>query len=188
MSLMSPSIHSEEVYRSRFAAASDEYWRNFSTQVCELLNKGNQLSKKIDRITPQQYLLHIDGSILNGGAAVAAHAALFAASDARDTPPVAITGCCKLVTLAWHEAELMHISVATGYRRRGVARLLVKAAIAICEQPMLTATVRADNDASLALLISCGFGVSGTFISPRTGNKVFHLIRFMESKYVEVHE
>ncbi len=55
------------------------------------------------------------------------------------------------------EADMMNIAVAEGFRRRGIARMLVEELIRQLDATMLTLEVRASNAPAIALYESLGF-------------------------------
>ena len=59
------------------------------------------------------------------------------------------------------EADMMNIAVADSHRRRGIARMLVRALIERLDANMLTLEVRASNAPAIALYQSEGFAQIG---------------------------
>ena len=59
------------------------------------------------------------------------------------------------------EADMMNIAVADSHRRRGIARMLVRALIERLDANMLTLEVRASNAPAIALYQSEGFSQIG---------------------------
>ena len=59
------------------------------------------------------------------------------------------------------EADMMNIAVADSHRRRGIARMLVRALIERLDANMLTLEVRASNAPAIALYQSEGFARIG---------------------------
>ena len=55
------------------------------------------------------------------------------------------------------EADMMNIAVGEGFRRRGIARMLVEELIRRLDAYQLTLEVRASNDPAIALYESLGF-------------------------------
>lgn len=72
-------------------------------------------------------------------------------------------------------SEVKHLVVHPILRRAGLGRGLLKKAMATAITPLLFATIRADNEASIALFVSMGFHISAT--STVSDYKVHLLLR-----------
>jgi N-acetylglutamate synthase-like GNAT family acetyltransferase len=81
-------------------------------------------------------------------------------------------GCAGIKKLAWHTTEVCHVFVAEKTRGQGVGKAMLKKLLAKVETPMVCATVKACNTASIALFTGKGFARANTFNNPSTGNAV----------------
>jgi len=79
-----------------------------------------------------------------------------------------VVACIGWRRLGWLYAELCHLYVMPEYRKRGIAKLLVREAIKLPAKVFL-ATVVEGNIPSQRVLERCGFQAAGTCSSPRTG-------------------
>ena len=86
-----------------------------------------------------------------------------------------VLGCCGIERLNYQITEIKHLAVHADWRRKGVGRFLVKRALEMCETPLTYATIRAGNEASLALFGSLGFRESATY--PTDSHQVALLVR-----------
>ena len=68
-----------------------------------------------------------------------------------------IVGCVGLRRMSCALSEIRHLVVLPEYRRRGFARALMDHAMDRSETPVLVASVRVTNEASLALFVGAGF-------------------------------
>jgi ribosomal protein S18 acetylase RimI-like enzyme len=65
-----------------------------------------------------------------------------------------IIGCVRVRKVSFYQAEIMHLFVHEAYRRQGIARKLLDAALAKARErglPYMQSTIRADNAAMIAL-------------------------------------
>lgn len=74
-----------------------------------------------------------------------------------------VLGAIGLDRQSYTFTEIKHLVVHTEWRGKGVAKLLLKRALAIVSTKMVYATVREDNEASLKLFESFGFRRSGDY-------------------------
>jgi len=80
-----------------------------------------------------------------------------------------VVACVGWRRLGWLYAELCHLYVMPEYRKRGIAKLLVREAIKELPAKVFLATVVEGNTPSQHVLSRCGFQTAGACSSPRTG-------------------
>jgi len=112
-------------------------------QVASLLNVYNDLSFKrtsVDVLNGKtNYVVELHGSLL--------------------------LGCCGIERLNYQITEIKHLVVRPDWQRKGIGRYLVRKAVDRTESPILYATIREDNKASMMLFASLGFRESLSYTS-----------------------
>jgi N-acetylglutamate synthase-like GNAT family acetyltransferase len=74
-----------------------------------------------------------------------------------------VIGCCGIERHGFAFTEVKHLAVHSEWRKKGVGKFLVKGAIGMCSTPLLYATIRADNPASMGLFLALGFRKSSSY-------------------------
>lgn len=127
---------------------------NISKQVCNLINKYNQLGTVY---RPENILSRSNDYLL------------FLSGDE-------VLGCIKIEKQSYTVTEIKHVSVIKKYRKIGFAKVLIKAGLNKITTPLIYATVRETNLPSLRLFKSFDFDIGGNyFISP--DEKILALIK-----------
>jgi len=80
-----------------------------------------------------------------------------------------VVACIGWRRLGWLYAELCHLYVMPEYRKKGIAKLLVREAVKQLPAKVFLATVVEWNTPSQRALSHCGFQTVGACSSPRTG-------------------
>ena len=122
--------------------------------IAELLNRRNQLTvpyttqRVLNEVNNYRYRLSPDGNVI---------------------------ACIEIKKVQWYQVEVLHLTIAEDYERKGHAKSLLREAedIAKAEQArILQCTIRDDNTASATLFESFGFRRVSSFFNERSGNNV----------------
>jgi len=129
---------------------------NIANQICELLNRRNNLSCNVtfDRVyySKGTYLYITDKSRL--------------------------VGCACVKKVQWYQNELLHLSVHEDYENMGYGSRLIASAKELAKQNrgrILQATADSKNLNSIKVLKNNGFNTVGEFINQKTENKIIIL-------------
>ncbi|HEC63677.1 hypothetical protein LCGC14_2609230 [marine sediment metagenome] len=76
-----------------------------------------------------------------------------------------VVGCAAIEKQGYTISELKHISVNVQFRRKGIAKTMVEAALARAKTPIVYATVQESNVSSQKLLASCGFTSTNKYMT-----------------------
>jgi len=83
-----------------------------------------------------------------------------------------LKGVVGVIRRCWHTSEIRHLYVDPDFRRRGIARALVRRAFRGTLAPRAIATVREDNRPSIGAFLANGFEEIDRFMNPETGHAV----------------
>jgi ribosomal protein S18 acetylase RimI-like enzyme len=87
----------------------------------------------------------------------------------------AVIACVEVKKVQWYQTEILHLTVASSYERKGHAKALLceaeRIARANCAR-LLQCTIRAGNNASEKLFVGFGFVHVGTFHNQGSVNNV----------------
>ncbi len=86
-----------------------------------------------------------------------------------------VIACVQVKKVQWYQAEVLHLTVAEAYERKGHARSLICEAERLARTKsarILQCTIRADNAASRKLFEGFGFVRTSTFLNQGSGNNV----------------
>ena len=122
--------------------------------IAQLLNTRNQLTVQY---TPERVLKESADYILR-------------LSEAGD-----VIACVQVKEVQWYQAEVLHLTVAEAYERKGHAKALLCEAERVARTKgarILQCTIRADNTASRKLFEGFGFMYTITFLNQGSGNNV----------------
>ena len=123
-------------------------------QIAALLNSRNRLTVQY---TAERILAHTDNYLT--------HKAVSGE----------VIGCVEVKSVQWYQCELLHLTVAERYARKGIARSLlgsVTQASLDKNARVLQCTIRSGNDASERLFLSVGFFCVSTFFNRVSNNAV----------------
>ncbi len=92
-----------------------------------------------------------------------------------------IAGWIALVRRAWYITELKHLFVKEEYRGCGVGKFIVQEALKKVKTPLVSCTVRSDNECSLSIFSRQLFEQKISFQNTRTNNQIIFMLRKMDS-------
>lgn len=106
-----------------------------SSQIAQMLNKHNKL-----------YKIHTPVTVAKATGA-------YFIEVVNDK----VVGCAKLTQEREDLSKISHVCVDPDYRRQGIAKKLIRAALDNCSTMLIFMTIREDNRPSLAMAESMGF-------------------------------
>ena len=86
-----------------------------------------------------------------------------------------VIACVEVKKVQWYQAEILHLTVAEAYERKGHAKALLCKAERVAKTKgiqLLQCTIRMDNKASRQLFEGFGFSHVSTFLNKGSGNFV----------------
>lgn len=86
-----------------------------------------------------------------------------------------VIACVQVKKVQWYQAEVLHLTVAEAWERKGHAKSLLCEAERVARTKsarILQCTIRADNAASRKLFEGFGFMKTCTFLNQDSGNNV----------------
>ena len=86
-----------------------------------------------------------------------------------------LIACVQVKKVQWYQCEVLHLTVARSYERKGHAKDLLADAEALGRRRnarLLQCTIRADNAASQALFRRCSYRCVNAFLNEVSGNTI----------------
>lgn len=121
--------------------------KEIAKQIAILLNKYNKLTIKYNT---EEILLSPDTYVI-------------------ETEAGTVTGVAAINKKAYAVSELHHVVVHPAFRKRGIAKHLVITALNKSSTPIVYATIRSENKASINVFTYCGFINAGKYITGKRG-------------------